>query len=96
MLWQMKTMQFEPKWCRYNAVYRFFSAVHSKSIDCEDPETTFTPYAQPMRKSLLLFSLLILAIVLWKLTEASEDKQWNDATVEELVSDYGDDKIAKN
>lgn len=49
-----------------------------------------------MRKSLLLFSLLILAIVLWKLTEASEDKQWNDATVEELVADYGDDKIAKN
>ena len=92
----MKTGLFETKLSDHSAFYRFFFAVHSKSIDSEDPGTTFILYAQPMRKSLLLFSLLILAIVLWKLTEASEKKQWNDATVEEFVSDSGEDKIAKN
>ena len=49
-----------------------------------------------MRKSLLLFFLLVVSIVLWKVTEDSEQDQWNDATVEELVSESGEGKIAIN
>jgi hypothetical protein len=48
-----------------------------------------------MRKSLLLFFLLVIAIVLWKVTEATEDKQWNDSTVEELASELGENNIAQ-
>ncbi|MEO0573674.1 MAG: hypothetical protein AAF039_18385 [Bacteroidota bacterium] len=48
-----------------------------------------------MRKSLLLFFLLIFAIVLWKVTEAQEDGRWNEATVEELVSSPEANEIAK-
>lgn len=46
-----------------------------------------------MRKSLLLFFLLIVAIVLWKVTEATEDK-WNDTAIEEVVSESGESTIA--
>lgn len=46
-----------------------------------------------MRKSLLLFFLLIFAIVLWKVTEATEDKL-NDTAVEELVSETSESTIA--
>lgn len=49
-----------------------------------------------MRKSLLLFFMLIVAIVFWKVTETNENEQWNDATVEELVSESGDDKVVIN
>ncbi|MGD1945301.1 MAG: hypothetical protein ACFB0A_03275 [Croceivirga sp.] len=38
-----------------------------------------------MRKSILLFFLLIFSIVLWKVTESNENEQLNDTTVEELV-----------
>ncbi|MEM1257280.1 MAG: hypothetical protein AAGC45_03755 [Bacteroidota bacterium] len=48
-----------------------------------------------MRKSVLLFFLLIFAIVLWKVTETKKDGQWQDATVEELVSSPDASKIAK-
>lgn len=48
-----------------------------------------------MRKSVLLFFLLIFAIVLWKVTETKEGKQWNEATVEELVSSTEANKIAE-
>ena len=46
-----------------------------------------------MRKSVLLFFLLIFAIVLWKVTEATEDKL-NDTAVEELVSETSESAIA--
>jgi len=49
-----------------------------------------------MRKSLLLFFLLIFAVVLWKLTEASDKDKWNDATVEQMVSESEEGKMANN
>ena len=48
-----------------------------------------------MRKSALFFSLLIFAIVLWKITETRQEEQWNEATVEELVSSPDATKIAE-
>lgn len=49
-----------------------------------------------MRKSLLLFFLLLVAILFWKISETPEQSQWDDTTVEELVSDSEDNQIAKN
>lgn len=49
-----------------------------------------------MRKSILLFFLLLFSIVLWKITESPQQEQWNDAAVEELVSETNNAKIAKN
>lgn len=48
-----------------------------------------------MRRSILLFLVLIFAILLWKITESTENTQWNDATVKEVVSESDANKIAK-
>ena len=49
-----------------------------------------------MRKSLLLFIFLLAAIVLMKVNEAVEEKQLQKTTVEELMSDSGNETIAIN
>lgn len=47
-----------------------------------------------MRKSVLLFFLLIAAIFLLKLNMAVEEDELKNTTVEELVSETEDTKIA--
>jgi len=49
-----------------------------------------------MRKSLLLFFLLIAAICLFKLNMAVEENNLENTTVEELVNTTEDSKIARN
>ncbi|NQZ43886.1 MAG: hypothetical protein HRT65_06205 [Flavobacteriaceae bacterium] len=49
-----------------------------------------------MRKSVLLFFLLLVAIFLWKVSEVAEENQWNETAVDELVTESNDGKIAKN
>ena len=52
------------------------------------------PQPNSMRKSLLFFFLLIVAIVLWKVSEATEEEKWNDTAVKELVSESDESTIA--
>lgn len=54
-------------------------------MGCYRPKVTFVSNTWIMRKSILLFFLLIFSIVLWKVTESNENEQLNDTTVEELV-----------
>ena len=48
-----------------------------------------------MKKCLLLFFFLLVSIVLLKFSE-SNDSESNKATVEQLVDDTKEDRIAKN
>ena len=54
-------------------------------MGCYRRKVTFVSNTWIMRKSILLFFLLIFSIVLWKVTESNENEQLNDTTVEELV-----------
>jgi len=49
-----------------------------------------------MRKSLLLFTLFIAAIAFMKVNEVVEEDQLDKTTVEELILDSEDEKIANH